>query len=215
MKQIIAILAAMFIVNGVNAQELEVHGGLSKCSNEMFDGAFAYGIGYNQIIGGRHRLGLGVSDLVKSSEYQVAEHNNSDGRLLAQRVSPNNHRYGLSLSYAYRFIDNQNASLAFGVFVGYTFYRVKGTISEYRSMDKAVAYPYSDAKNGNWALGCLMEYEIKQIVCKQLSSFVQIRPEATYYEHIGMIGSNNPTLLNYVGINIGLRYSFAKNQAND
>jgi hypothetical protein len=216
-KVILCILISTFSIV-LSGQEIEVKGTYAASTFNKFQNTFGCGIGYNEFITPKGRLGASIEYSFYNVSYNNSYTSTADLSRYIQEIQPNNHKIAFKLNYSFNLLKRSKSLLFIGPEIGLSYFIIN---EEYEQtvitrLDSITRGHYSSSYtvNNRIGIGFLIEYEVKDLIYKRISASVSVHPELSGYESFGMKGSNNPVLIGWLNFNIGFKYSFAKEGKN-
>ncbi len=214
MRQIIFIIVVFSFISSIYGQETELKGIYANSNSKKYQANVGYGIGYNQYIKGKNRFGISISRFSFKKPYDNIYRSLEDGvSMYIDQVKPNNQRIALKLNYAFRLIDNSKSRLYFGPEIGLNYF-----INKERYDRIANGYITGGNFTSNYieenilGIGFLLEFELKEVFYKRISTYLSINPEITSFGKFGLKGGYNQSYIGWMNFNLGVRYSIIKNK---
>lgn len=217
MKTIFIILFLSFYIFS-NSQEVILSGQYSSSSSIKFKTNIGFEIGYNQNIK-RHNLGLFYSNQNNKSDYDYVNFSNIDGMTkYIRKYYPYNKRGTINLIYAYNLIKNKKSNLKIGLLLGLNYYHLKGSYYEIiidpQKNIKEERKNYDYNRNNKIGYGINIEYEIKEVVFKRISTFIRVTTELSFFEKYGCSYTTTLWDVSWIDINWGIKYNLIKQAGN-
>jgi len=212
MKQTILIIMIFSFISSIYGQEIELKGTYASSSSKKYKTNVGYSIGYNQFIKNKNRFGISVTHYFSKMSYDDIYGSTADGiSIYIKRIEPNNQRIALKLNYVFRLIDNSKSRLYFGPEIGLNYFFIN---EQY----ERIANEYISGGNftSNYTeinrigIGFLLEFEIKEVINKKISTYLSLNPEITSFEKFGMMGGYDPYFIGWMNFNLGIRYLLNK-----
>jgi hypothetical protein len=212
MKKIAIIILMLFISYAGFSQIIEINTGYSSGSYNKYWVCRSVGLGYKQLLSPRNRLGLQLNYQKCSADYDEIEQSLSDGvSYNINQVSPNNLRYSINLQYTYTIIDHSAAQLNVGAEVGLNFLIINEDLIRFENGAIDAGTFRNELKDKyRPGFGLIFEFEINNVINKNLSVVSNINPQLVSYHEIGLECSSSPAILGWMNFGLGIRYSFRK-----
>lgn len=210
MKKIILLLTFFIFLNQTItiAQEIVVSSTFSNSSFNKFRNNIGYGIGYNQSINSKSRLGFAFSQSFNNTDYNYTFKSDADGIEYYREVKPENLKLTFSICYGYNILKTSKSNLYIGPKLGLSYFKVDelGTQRPTNEIDNSEYYSnYWD--NNKIGIGLMIEYD-RKIISDNISVFLSTEPEIIKYSRFGLDGSSDPTLIGLINFNLGLKVNF-------
>ena len=216
MKTFILTIVLLCFSAFVWGQEIELTGTYAASTSVKFQNNLGGGVGYNHFLTPRSRLGFFVGYSINTTPYNDSFTSTTDLMRFLKDVQPTNQRVALKFSYAFNLLKSSKSMLFIGAEVGLSYFIVveKGeqVVISQTGITNNENINSTDYVCGRIGLGMLIEYELKNIICKRISPSFSIHPEVITYGHFGMKGSSDPTFIGWLNFNVGIKYSLAKNR---
>lgn len=211
-KQILILALVLGFLSPIYAQELELKGVFASGSSSKFQTNPGYGIGYNHFIKSKNRLGISMTHLFCNSPYADIQSSSEDGTsMYIDQVNPKNQRIAIKLNYGFRLMDKPNARLYFGPEIGLNYFMVNEQYDRIANGYISGGHFTSNySVNNRFGIGFLLEFELKEIIHKNISTYLSVNPEMTSFGKFGWMGGYTPSLIGWINFNLGVRYSFNK-----
>lgn len=212
MKKIAIVILMLFISYAGFSQIIEINSGYSSGSYNKYGVCRSVGLGYKQIMSPRSRLGLHLNYQKCSADYDEIKQSLSDGvSYNINQVSPNNQRYSINLQYTYALIDHSVAKLNVGAETGLNFLIINEDVKRFENgANEAGTFRNEFKINYRPGIGLIFEFEINNVINKNLSVVSSINPQLVSYHEIGLECSSSPAILGWMNFGLGIRYSFLK-----
>jgi hypothetical protein len=213
MKKAILIIAIIAFCYQSNAQEFKVLSSYSVSSYEHFQQNFGYGIGYDQFIKSKNKLGFTFYQSFNRSDYSYVFQSSSDGKSYFRDVKPNNQRMTFAVNYSICVAGTQKSKFYISPSVGLNNFRINETGTEKVVNETMNAYPYQSdyLYNNKVGIGLSFEYERPVISDKILISF-SANPEIIFYSKFGLDGSTTPPVVGFINFHLILKYNMLKDK---
>lgn len=190
------------------AQEIAVSSTFSNSSYNKFRNNIGYGIGYNQYINSKSRLGFAFSQSFNNTDYDFTFISDADGIEYYRWVMPENRKLTFSISYGYNILKKSKSNLYIGPKLGLSYFKVDELGTQRRTNDVFEDVYYRNYwDNNKIGIGLLIEYD-RKIISDNISVFLSTEPEIIYYSRFGLDGSSDPTLIRLIDFNLGLKVNF-------
>jgi hypothetical protein len=122
----------------------------------------------------------------------------------------------LKISYSFNLLKSSRSLLFLGAEVGLNYFIIdeKGeqTVTTRQGDVTSGSFINNTTVNNRVGVGMLIEYELKDIICKRISPFLSINPEVMSYGRFGLMGLSDPVLIGWMNFNVGVRYTLGKKQ---
>ncbi len=215
MKRLYFALAFFFAVLSCAGQELEFCTSLNTSSEPRLQNAAGFGLRCQHSIGKKILAGLGIHYNFRNSGFDEVRYIDGDPDLLVvDRIKSDSYRLSLRLNLQAIMINNNNASLTFGPEISYNYLWGKDNVDEITGqMSNQYNYSQNNGPSRDFGFGLISEFEIKNIIARQLSLCFTIRPELLIGKDLFLKGGE-PIFsggLGFTEIQVGLKYRF-KNQ---
>ncbi len=106
--------------------------------------------------------------------------------------------------------------LFIGAEIGLSFFiineKVKQTVTTRLGDISSGNYSSNYSVNNRIGVGMLIEYALKDIILKRISTSISLHPEITNYRNFWLKGTNDPALIGWLNFNVGITYSLTKNR---
>ena len=211
-----AIFTFVFICFSVFAsgQEIELTGTYAASTSIKFQHNFGGGVGYNQFLTHRGRMGFFIGYSINTTPYHDSFTSTTDLLRFIKDVQPTNQRVSLKISYAFNLLKSSTSMLFIGAEVGLSYFIVaeKGeqVVISRTGITNNESFNTTDYVVSRIGLGMLIEYQLKNIILNRISPSFSIHPEVITYGHFGMKGSSDPTFIGWLNFNVGIKYSLGK-----
>ncbi|MEA3494847.1 MAG: hypothetical protein U9R42_02310 [Bacteroidota bacterium] len=208
MKQIILIIMIFSFIGSIYGQEIELKGIYASSSSKKYNTNVGYSIGYNQFVKAKNRFGISVIQYFSKTPYDDIYGSGEDGvSTYIEQVDPNNQRIALRLNYVFRLIDNSKSRLYFGPEIGLNYFFINEQYERISNEYISGGNFSSDYTETNRiGIGFLLEFEIKEVINKKISTYLSVNPEITSFEKFGMNGGYDPYFIGWMNFNLGIRY---------
>ena len=197
-------------------QELELQGTYSVSTFKRFQNNFGCGIGYNHFLTPRNRLGFFINYYMNSILYHDSYTSTSDLSRIVKDVQPHNQQVAIKINYSYNLLKSIKSMLFIGAELGLNYFIIneKGeqTVTTRWGNTSSGDYSSNYSVNNRIGVGMLIEYELKNIILKRISTSISLHPEITSYRNFGLTGTSDPALIGWLNFNIGIKYSLTKNR---
>jgi len=212
MKKIVLSIVFLFSIYATFGQEIEINGAYASSSSKKFLNNFECGIGYNQYIKSKSRIGISLLLYFSTTQYDDIYNSTVDGTSqYIEQIDPNNKRLAVHVNYAFNLINNPKSSLFLGPEIGLNYFWIIEQYDRIPNGNITGGHFSSDySKNNKISIGFLFEYELKEVINKNISTYLSIHPEITGFEKFGTKGSHNPMFIGWLNFNLGIRYYFLK-----
>jgi hypothetical protein len=198
MKNLFILILAALATNSFG-QAIEINTNYSFSNTTTFKNNYGIGIGYNQHLKSGDRVSLGINTCYNERIYDDVYGDAASMYLFIERIKSENYHYGINLSYGFNLVNNLKSSLFIGPKLGLNYSNVNQKITRYEYEDiLAKDYETHYKFKNRIHTGILIEYEIKEVVFEDLSTFMSIQPELCIY----------PVKQGWLIFNIGIRYLF-------
>ena len=216
MKAVILTFVCVCFSAFVWGQEIELTGTYAASTSIKFQHNFGGGVGYNQFITHRSRLGFFIGYLINSTPYHQSSASTTDLSTVVRDARPHNQWVTLKISYSFNLLKSSRSLLFLGAEVGLNYFIIdeKGeqTVTTRQGDVTSGSFINNTTVNNRVGVGMLIEYELKDIICKRISPFLSINPEVMSYGRFGLMGSSDPVLIGWMNFNVGVRYTLGKKQ---
>ena len=216
MKAFIPTIVLLCFSVFVSGQEIELTGTYASSTSTKFQHTFGGGVGYNQFITHRSRLGFFIGYLINTTPYHQSSASTTDLSTVVRDARPYNQRVALKITYSFNLLKSARSMLFLGAEVGLNYFIIdeKGeqTVTTRQGDVTSGSFINNTTVNNRVGVGMLIEYELKDIICKRISPFLSIHPEVTSYGRFGLKGSSDPALIGWMNFNVGVKYSLGKKQ---
>ena len=212
MKQSITIIMILSFLGSIYGQEIELKGIYTSSNSKMYKTNIGYGIGYNQFIKSKNRFGISFNYYFSKTPYDDIYGSTEDGiSTYIIKIKPNNQRIALKLNYAYSLINNSKSRLYFGPEIGLNYFFINEQHDRIANENISGGHFSSNySKTKKIGIGFLLEFEMKEVISKKISTYLSLNPEITSFEKFGTMGGYSPYLISWVNFNLGIRYVFKK-----
>ncbi len=212
MRTFILIAALSFIPFLLPAQEIGLSGSYAAGTFHKFAHTFGFGLEYNEYMNPRQRLGVSLSMGFCNAQYDDIQHSLAYGTALyIDQVTPRNKRFALRVNYAFGLLRHPKSNLLLGPEVGLNCFWIHEQID--RTANGIIPGGHYSSVSSNlyrFGLGFLLEYELREVIGKGISTFMAINPEITGFAKSGMKGTNSPAAVGWLNVELGFRYCFHK-----
>lgn len=200
------------ISNKILAQQLDFKYIYGVGSEKMYGNNSGFGFSYNHFIGTKSRMGFTIAKLVCNTHYDDIRGSLSDGvSYYIRQITPNNSRFFVKINYSYSLINNAKSSLYLGSEASLNYYRIDEKYRQFANGNLLENESKTNlTKDNRWGFGVLLEYELKEIISKRVSSYISLNQELSSFEKSGLDGSSNPSLITWSNCSWGIRYKLAK-----
>jgi hypothetical protein len=197
-----------------HAQQLGVHHIFSTADKKIFGIGSGYGLSINQNFAAKHRIGFSFAKILSQNPYDEIHASTADGvSLIIKEITPNNSRTYLKLNYSYSLINTEKSGLNIGPEVSLNFFTIDEDFKQIpNGMFPGGVSNYSYSMSNRLGFGLFMEYELKEIISKRLSTFISLNSELTLFEKSGLDGGTKPSLIQWTNYNLGVRYSLKQSK---
>lgn len=204
------LIVLLGIANTSKSQQIIVSGLYSSSTSIQFKTNAGYEIGYNQNYK-RHHLGLFLSNQFNDSQFDYSSTSTCDGiTQYIREYHPNNRRTSIHLLYGFNLMDREKSNLSIGFHFGLNYYHLQGYYEELKIdhnndlSEDIISYNYNI--DNKLAYGVNIEYEIKEVISKRISTFIRATSDLSWYKKSGCLISRTPYDIAWMNINIGLKY---------
>ncbi len=210
MKTPLIIIAILIFITQLPAQEIGFYTTYSGSSYNKYQSNIGLGIEYNHFIKSKSRIGVAVQYSYCTLNYSDIFGSSSDGiSTYIKQVEPNNQRFALRLNYAFKVVNHPKSSLFIGPEIGLNYFFINEQVHRLEDENLTEAdYQSKYSENNKFGFGFLIEFELKEVISKQISLYTSVHPEIISFERAGMCGSNNPTIIGWLNFNLGIKYNF-------
>ena len=212
MKNLFSILSFLCFISLTYGQEIEFGGVFANSSSKDFKNSFGYTLGYDQVVKLKNRLGFSFSQYFYNTAYDDIYHPEyAPESLSIEEIVPQNKRYTIKANYAFNLVNNPKSKFYFGPEIGLNYFMIKeqrdrianGTI-------EAGIFNSNYTINNRIGIGFLMEFQLDEVVAKNISTYLSINPEFTSFEKMGTTGSPDPFFIGWLNFKFGIRYKLIK-----
>lgn len=204
---LITLIVFMFSLN-MEAQQVEVSGVYAGSNFNKFQNTFGYSIAYFEDLTSRHRIGLCFWHYFYNRTYSDIYPSSDDGvSTYIHDVQPKNSRMAIKVNYSYGIVNNPKSVLFIGSELGLNYFIVDEHIYQYPDhYNQEREYDLKYKENNKWSLGVFLDFELKDILTKQISLFSSIHPEIVFFREAGMEGYHAPRKTRWMNVKLGIRY---------
>lgn len=213
MNKSILILAILSLVYTSYAQEIKVLSSYSVSSYEHFQQNFGYGIGYDQFIKSKNKLGFTFYQSFNRSDYSYEFQSSSDGKSYFREVTPNNKRMTFALNYSFCVAGKQKSKFYISPSVGLNNFRINETGTEKVVNETTDEYPYKSDYWESYKPGISLSFEYERpVISDKILVSVSANPEIIFYSKFGLEGSTTPPVIGFINFHLILRYNLVKDK---
>jgi len=216
MKKALISIILVVISIGLSGQEIELKGIYSAGTFNKYKNNFGFGIGYNQFIIQKQRLGVAVEFYMNNQAYDYNHTSATDLSRYYQHINPGNSRISVKVNYSFCVICKQKSVLFIGPEIGLSWFRIN------EKYDQVVVTQQEDTLKGQYSsnyslnnkpgIGFLAEYELKEIILDRISLSISVHPELTFCHSLSIKGLDEPAFAGWLNFSLGIKYSFIKNK---
>ena len=209
MKKIIILIAILCSVIQLSGQEISFFTTYSGSDYNKFQSNYGYGFGYNHYIKSNNKLGFTFHHSFCNSNYSEIYGSLIDGiSTYIKKVEPVNQRVSFKVNYAFKIVNYLKSSLYIGPEIGINYYFINEQIHRLENENLSVDdYQSQYSKNNKIGMGFLIEFELKEVISKQISISLSTHPGITSLEKCGLDGSYGPCLIGWMNFNFGIKYN--------
>ncbi len=216
MRIFIILFALAFIPFVLPAQEIGLNGFYAASTLDKFGHNFGFGFEYNEYMNPKQRLGISLSLGFCNTPYDNIYYSLTDGKsLYIDQVTPRNKRFAFRVNYAFGLLRNPKSNLLLGPEVGLNCFWINEQYD--RTANGNIPGGHYSSVSSNlyrFGLGCLLEYELRDVIGKGIATFMAIHPEITGFAKGGMKGNSSPARIGWLNVELGFRYCFHKRTRN-
>jgi len=194
------------------AQQLDFKYIYGVGDEKIYGNYSGFGFSYNHFIHSKNRIGFAIAKLVCTTPYDDIRGSLSDGvSYYIRKITPDNSRFFVKLNYSYSLINNTKSSLYVGSEASLNYYKIDEKYRQFQNGNLVANESETNlTKDNRWGFGVLIEYELKEIFSKRISSYISLNQELSSFEKSGLDGSSNPSLITWSNCSWGIRYKLTK-----
>ncbi len=213
MKKRFLFIAVLFLSGHglVRAQEITISTLFSPSSYNKFKNNIGYEIGYYQLLNLKSKLGLSFAQSFYNSDYNYSFFSSTDGRNYNRVVEPANQRIVLSADISFAVLKKEKSSFFIGPSFGINYFKIKEFVNQ-RIVGENEYNEFNTQywENNKIGIGVLLAYE-HSVFSDAVSVFVSTTPEMIFLSNPWAVGSNNPSGMFVLNLNLGLKFNLINN----
>jgi hypothetical protein len=198
----------------LSGQEVEFNQAYTTGGAIKFKNNLGCGIGYNVFPTSKSRIGIFIDYSLNNIPYHDNYGSLADLSKTEEDVQPHNQQVALKIACSFNLLKCTKSLLYFGGEIGlsYFFINEKGeqTVTTRQGNVTSGNFSSNYTVSNRFGIGLLIEYELKDIICKRVSACVSMHPGITSYQSFGVMDSNDPIIIGWLNFNVGIKYSFAR-----
>ena len=209
MKKALFLLGIFCISLNSLSQEIGIQVNYAGSSYNKFMRNWGYGLEYNDHITTKSRIGVLIQHSFCNTDYSEVYPDSDDGvSTIIRSTSPKNQRLAFKVNYAYKVVDHGIAGLYIGPEIGINYMIIKESVRRIENGSNSAAnYTRDYSVNNRLSFGLLIEFELKEVIAKRISSYLSFHPEMISLTNGRMDGGNTPWMIRWMGFSFGFRYN--------
>lgn len=210
MKKIIICTVVFAFFSQLKGQEMELKGIYGNSSYNKYHLNTGVSIGYNRYFPSGQHAGLSFSYLNCQVSYDDIHISGADPfSYLIDQVDPVNIRVALKANYVFRLVGHSASALYLGPEIGINYFSINESYNRIENGSISGGEFDSDyRRNNRFSIGLLLDFELNELIHKDISAFISVNPEITAFEKFATTGSDDPYLILWMNMSMGLRYNF-------
>lgn len=197
------------------SQQVGVYHCLTRSTEKMFDRGHGVGIDAEMNVLRRGSVAVASSYSVFRYDYEDFYTNSADGSKIGETVNPNNSWFSVYLRYGYDLIKREHSSVSLGPVLGINYFSINEVAWIYRG-DFSTVDAYRDNRKKSYSnkpkCGVYMEFEAKELADSPFSVFLSVYKSLDILDGLWVEGSHMPGALGTTTTQLGIRYSFLKDE---
>jgi hypothetical protein len=212
------ILLLFFLPMIINGQSLELSGVFS--SSKVHEYSYAPGIeaGISYDLFSKSRVSLGYSYLAKKADFNLNYSENFSGSsspdyYYFNTIKSDCAKSSIKLMYGWKLINSKTSSLIIGPFVSLNYFTLNRDydVIKYSVLDSIVSdfeYSKNVTENNRFGKGIFVEFTSNSSIIEKMEVYSRFTFESSDYLEQDLGGYSDPSAINFLSLNIGLRYFF-------